>query len=39
VKSGKWGVDCPVVANVGKENGIFGVNWAFQVFPEYYELA
>jgi len=38
-KSGRWGIDCPIVANVGRENGVFGANWAFQVLPEYYELA
>lgn len=37
--SGRWGMGVPLCANVGKVNGIFGVNWAFQILPEYYEVS
>jgi len=32
----KWGKTVPKVANVGKRNGVMGVNWAFATEPEYY---
>lgn len=31
--SGKWGLYCPKVANVGKTNGILGANYAFEEVP------
>jgi len=34
--SGKWNEDCPLLANVGKENKIFGANYAFREKPEYW---
>lgn len=36
--SGKWERYVPQVANVGKKNGIMGVNWAFSDEPEYFIL-
>jgi len=36
VSSGKWGVKVPQCANVGKTNGIMGVNFAFATEPEYF---
>lgn len=39
VYAGKWKVDCPVVANVGRENKVCGANWAFHASdtpPTYY---
>lgn len=36
VKSGKWNKSIPQVANVGKTNGIMGVNFAFATEPDYY---
>ena len=38
VSSGKWGKSVPQCANVGKTNGIMGVNHAFATEPEYYAL-
>lgn len=34
--SGKWGEDVPLVANVGKKNGIMGANYAFKERPEFF---
>lgn len=34
--SGKWGMYVPRVANVGKENGVMGANYAFRDPPEYF---
>lgn len=34
--SGKWNKKVPMVANVGKTNGIMGVNFAFASEPEYF---
>jgi len=34
--SGKWKKECPVVANVGKRNGIMGANYAFDSEPSYH---
>lgn len=36
VWSTKWGLECPVVANVGKRNGVMGCNWAFAKEPLYF---
>lgn len=36
VWSSKWGKECPVLANVGKRNGVMGANWAFATEPVYY---
>ncbi len=36
--SGKWKKMVPVCANVGKKNGIMGVNFAFGEEPEYFAL-
>jgi len=36
VQSGKWGKSVPVCANVGKTNGIMGVNFAFASEPDYF---
>lgn len=36
VPSGKWGKDAPIVANVGKKNGIMGANFAFATIPDFY---
>jgi hypothetical protein len=36
--SGKWDKQVPVVANIGRKNGIMGVNWAFSVEPEYFTV-
>ena len=38
IYSGKWQVYVPQVANVGKSNGIMGVNYAFPAPPEFYIL-
>ena len=34
--SGKWGEYCPIVASVGKKNGIMGANYAFSERPSYF---
>ena len=35
--SGKWGrYDVPFCANVGKENGVMPLNWAFGAIPKIY---
>ena len=35
--SGKWGrADIPFCANVGKENGVMPLNWAFGAIPNIY---
>lgn len=34
--SGKWAKSVPLVANVGKKNGVMGANWAFPVEPDYF---
>ena len=36
VWSTKWGREAPVLANVGKRNGVLGANWAFAKEPEYF---
>ena len=37
VRSRKWGGElCPQLANVGRNNGLVGANWAFGSKPEYY---
>jgi len=36
VASGKWGKSVPQCANVGRTNGIMGVNHAFATEPEYF---
>ena len=38
--SGKWGrTDIPCVANIGKENGVMPLNWAFGAKPLLFLLA
>ena len=38
--SGKWGrTDIPFVANVGKENGVMPLNWAFGARPRLWLVA
>jgi hypothetical protein len=39
VMSGKWGTTVPICANIGKDNGVMGVNYAFAVLPEYFLLS
>lgn len=34
--SGKWNEEAPLLANVGKENKVFGANYAFKEKPEYW---
>jgi hypothetical protein len=34
--SRKWRQDCPIVANVGRTNGIMSASWAFSDEPGYY---
>ena len=36
VFSSKWQKECPVLANVGKRNGVMGANWAFETEPDYF---
>ena len=37
VKSRKWGgALCPQLANVGRNNGLVGANWAFALPPDYF---
>lgn len=38
VWSGKWGIDCPICGNVGKDNWdpLRGINWAFTKIPDIY---
>jgi len=38
VYSIKWNKLVPLCVNFGKENGIIGLNWAFNKEPEYFEL-
>lgn len=39
VFSGHWSKGVPICANVGKDNGIKGVNFAFSEEPGYFEVA
>lgn len=34
--SNKWKQEVPLVANVGKTNGVIGANWSFREKPSYY---
>lgn len=36
--SGKWSRSVPCVANIGKENGVMPVNWAFGAMPIFYKI-
>jgi hypothetical protein len=36
VTSGKLGCQVPMVNNIGKENKVFGLNWAFSEMPDFY---
>ena len=36
VNSGKWHEEVPTLANIGKNNGIMGANWAFGLPPTYF---
>lgn len=36
VWSGKWSIDCPLCAGVGKRMGIEGINWQFRHIPDIY---
>ena len=36
--SGKWKMEVPCVANIGKDNGIIPINWAFGAMPKFYEV-
>lgn len=36
VYSGKWGKECPLVANIGERNGIFGANYCFKEEPRWF---
>lgn len=36
--SAKWGVVCPLCANIGKFNGIDSLNWCFNELPDIYDL-
>lgn len=36
--SGKWGTSVPMVANVGRTNGVMGANFAFKDQPTYFLL-
>ena len=38
VHSGKWNADIPVVANIGKDVGVMGVNYAFGAMPKFYKV-
>lgn len=35
-KSGKWNVKVPIVANVGNDNKLVGLNWVFRDIPKIY---
>jgi len=34
----KWNISVPLCANIGKENGIIGLNWAFAEMPDLFEI-
>ena len=34
--SGKFKRSMPIAANIGKKNGLMGVNWAFATMPNFY---
>ena len=38
VISKKFKKEVPLVANIGKTNGIMGMNWAFREMPNFYEI-
>jgi len=38
VYSNKWNKEVPLVANIGKLNGILGANWAFNNEPDFFLL-
>lgn len=38
IYSSKWEASVPFCANVGKSNGIVGVNWAFATMPDFFML-
>lgn len=38
VYSNKWGINVPLVANIGYENGIMGLNYAFEDMPDIFYL-
>ena len=38
VFSGKWDCYLPRCYNVGRKNGVMGINYAFDIFPEFYVL-
>lgn len=38
VWSSRWQKEVPLVANIGKKNGVMGANWAFHLEPRYFIL-
>jgi isocitrate dehydrogenase kinase/phosphatase len=38
VYTGKWNCYVPLVCNIGKENAVMGLNWAFGEMPEIFDL-